>query len=106
MNRIISAKALPGYRLKVAFEDGLSGFFDVEPERRGGVFLKLLDANIFNAVTVNPDFGCVEWPGGVDLCPDAMHQAMASESEKERPLATALHEEAKPTKQPARKRKV
>ena len=105
MNRIVSAKPLPGWRLKVVFDDGSSGFFDVEPERRGGVFLKLLDAKVFNAVTVNPDFGCVEWPGGVDLCPDAMHQAMVAESGKERPLAAALHEEAKPANQPRRKRK-
>ena len=54
----------------------MEGIFSVEPERRGGVFLKLLDARVFNAVAVNPDFGCVEWPGGVDLCPDTMHQAM------------------------------
>lgn len=106
MNRIVSAKPLPGCRLKVTFNDGVSGIFAVEPERRGGVFLKLLDAKIFNAVTVNPDFGCVEWPGGVDLCPDVMHQAMAgSASETERPLATALHEDAKPANKLSRKRK-
>ena len=106
MIRIVSAKPLPGYRLQVVFNDGVSGIFFVEPDRRGGVFLKLLDAKIFNAVTVNPDFGCVEWPGGVDLCPDAMHQAMTgTESEKERPLAAALHEEARPANKPSRKRK-
>ena len=61
-----------------------------------GVFLKLLDARVFNAVAANPDFGCVEWPGGVDLCPDAMHQAMtASESEAELHSAAALREEKK-----------
>jgi hypothetical protein len=82
--RTISAEPLPQCRLKVTFNDSVSGVFPVEPERRGGVFLKLLDARVFNAVTVNPDFGCVEWPGGVDLCPDAMHQAMTgSESEAE-----------------------
>jgi hypothetical protein len=27
---------------------------------------------------VNPDFGCVEWPGGVDLCPDSMHEEILS----------------------------
>lgn len=107
VNRIVSAKPLPGCRLKVAFDDGLSGVFAVEPERRGGVFLKLLDKKTFNAVTVNPDFGCVEWPGGVDLCPDTMHQAMTgSESEAERPLAAALHEGTKPVNKPPRKRKV
>ncbi len=76
MNRIISAEPLAQWRLKVVFEDGVSGVFSVEPASRGGVLLKLLDDRVFKAVTVNPDFGCVEWPGGVDLCPDAMHQAM------------------------------
>lgn len=76
MNRIVSAEPLPQYRLKVIFNDGLSGVFPVEPERRGGVFLKLLEAGVFDAVTINPDSGSVEWPGGVDLCPDTMHQAM------------------------------
>ena len=60
------------------------------------MFLKLLDARGFNPVTGNPDFGCVEWPGGVDLCPDAMHQAMTvSESEAELHSAAALREEKK-----------
>ena len=76
MIRIISVETLPRCRLKVTFNDGVSGIFPVEPGRRGGVFLKLLDVKVFNAVTVNPDFGCVEWPGGIDLCPDTMHQAM------------------------------
>jgi hypothetical protein len=106
MNRIVSAEPLSGCRLKVTFNDGLSGIFAVEPQRRGGVFLKLLDAKTFNAVTVNPDFGCVEWLGGDDLCPDTMHQAITgSESEKELPLAAALHEKAEPANKPSRKRK-
>ena len=96
MIRIVSAKPLSGCRLQVVFNDGLAGIFSVEPERRGGVFLKLLDAKIFNAVTVNPDFGCVEWPGGVDLCPDTMHQAVTgSEPESELQPAAVLHEAAK-----------
>jgi hypothetical protein len=96
MIRIVSAEPLPDCRLKVTFNDGVSGIFPVEPERRGGVFLKLLDTRVFNAVTVNPDFGCVEWPGGVDLCPDTMHQAMTgSESAAELLAAAALRENAK-----------
>jgi hypothetical protein len=56
----------------------------------------LLDARIFNAVTINPDFGCVEWPGGIDLCPDTMHQAMAdSPSGAVLDSAAALREESK-----------
>ena len=81
MVRIVSAEPLPGCRLKVRFNDGLRGVFAVEPERRGGVFLKLLEPSVFDAVTVNPDFGCVEWPGGVDLCPDTMHDEVMAEAQ-------------------------
>jgi hypothetical protein len=95
MTRIISAEPLSQCRLQITFNDGVSGVFSVEPERRGGVFLKLLDPQIFNAVTVNADFGCVEWPGGVDLCPDTMHQAMTGEEMKsERHSPMALREDA------------
>lgn len=98
MIRVVSAQPLSGSRLQVVFNDGVAGIFSVEPERRGGVFLKLLDAETFNAVTVNPDFGCVEWPGGIDLAPDAMHQSMSgSEMETELQPAAALHEDGKKT---------
>ena len=96
MIRIVSAEPLPGCRLKVAFNDGRAGIFSVEPERRGGVFLKLLDPKVFGAVTVNPDFGCVEWPGGIDLAPAAMHQAMAgSESQAALQSTATLREDTK-----------
>lgn len=94
MVRIETAQTLAGYRLKVRFNDGLEGIYPVEPERRGGVFLKLLEANTFNAVTINSDFGCVEWPGGVDLCSDTMHQAMTG-AEMELHSPAALREEHK-----------
>jgi hypothetical protein len=94
--RIVSVEPLPGYRLKVAFSDGLSGVFAVEPERRSGVFLKLLDPQVFNAVTVNTDFGCVEWPGGIDLCPETMHQAVTNpETQSALYSPAALREEKK-----------
>ena len=83
MIRIIEAKPLEGYRLQVRFNDGLEAIYAVEPERRGGVFLQLCDTAVFNAVGVNPDFGCVEWPGGVDLCPTSMHEELLA------PKATA-----------------
>jgi hypothetical protein len=95
MVRILTARPLAGYRLQVRFNDGLEGIFHVEPERRGGVFLKLLDARVFNAVAVNPDFGCIEWPGGVDLCPDTMHQALA-DAPAESLVTMVLREEAPP----------
>ena len=97
MVRIETAQPLTGYRLKIRFNDGLEGIYPVEPERRGGVFLKLLEAKTFNAVAINPDFGCVEWPGGIDLCPDTMHRQMSgSESNAKLPEAAAFRESQKP----------
>lgn len=76
MIRIVEAIPIEGYRLRIRFDDGVEGIYAVEPERRGGVFHKLIDPAVFDAVRVNPDFGCVEWPGGVDLCPSSMHEEM------------------------------
>ena len=76
MFRIEAVQPLAGHRLKVRFNDGLEGIYPVEPERRSGVFLKLTEAGVFDAVRINDDFGCVEWPGGVDLCPTTMHEEL------------------------------
>ena len=27
---------------------------------------------VFNTASINPEFASVEWPGGVDLCPQTM----------------------------------
>jgi hypothetical protein len=97
MIRIISAEPLANSRLKVTFNDGVTGVFPVEPERRGGVFLKLLDVRRFNAVSINLDFGCVEWPGGIDLCPDTMHQAMSGS-----PFEAVLDSESSLREEPKR----
>jgi len=94
MNRIVSAIPLSGHRLNVTFNDGVNGIFPVDPERRGGVFLQLLVPDVFNAVSVNPDFGCVEWPGGVDLCPDTMQEAITG-AESETRSHAILREDAK-----------
>lgn len=96
MVRIVSAKPLSGHRLKITFNDGVGGIFDVKPERRGGVFLKLLDERAFNEVTINPDFGCVEWPGGIDLSPETMHREMAGlQKPQEEYSAGVLREDSK-----------
>lgn len=77
MIRILEARPLKGHCLWLRFSDGLEGCYAVAPEQRGGVFARLLDPAVFNAVTINEDFGCVEWPGGIDLCPSSMHDEIA-----------------------------
>ena len=73
--RVAAVEALPDYKLKVRFLDGLEGLVDLHrlifsPE--AGVFASLGDAVLFGQVYV--EYGAVTWPGEIDLAPDAMHR--------------------------------
>jgi hypothetical protein len=75
--RVTAVQALPGFRLRVAFADGLSGEVDMSGmvhSPRAGVFGKLTDAALFAQVRL--EYGAVTWPGELDLAPDAMHEAI------------------------------
>ncbi len=73
--RAAFVEALPDYKLKVRFLDGLEGIVDMRrlifsPE--AGVFAALADAALFGQVYL--EYGAVTWPGEIDLAPDAMHR--------------------------------
>jgi hypothetical protein len=75
--RVTEVEALPGFRLRVAFADGLTGMVDMSRmvhSPRAGVFAALADPSQFAQVRL--DYGAVTWPGELDLAPDAMHTAI------------------------------
>jgi hypothetical protein len=75
--RLAEAEALPGFCLRVRFNDGIAGFIDMAAflkSNMAGVFVTLRDELFFRRVTVS--LGAVSWPGGLDLAPDAMHAAI------------------------------
>jgi hypothetical protein len=66
--------ALNGFRLRVRFYDGLEGTVDMNlllHSPRAGVFAELADPARFAQAYV--EYGAVNWPGGLDLAPDAMY---------------------------------
>ena len=72
--RVASVAALPGFRLKVRFVDGLEGMVDMTREVHAldaGVFAALADPAVFAEARV--EMGAVTWPGEIDLAPDAMY---------------------------------
>ena len=80
--RVTEAEALSGFRLRVAFADGLSGTVDMSGlvhSPRAGVFAVLADPSLFAQVTL--DYGAVAWPGELDLAPDAMHSEIQKHRE-------------------------
>ena len=81
IKRIIEARALQGFTLYLKYEDGVEGEVDLTYLASRGVFVAWNDQAVFESVTITP--GGLEWPGGIDLCADALYQKL-----KERILIT------------------
>lgn len=73
MERLVSAEALPGYRLRVRFADGTEGVVELEDRLFGPVFEPLRDPELFRQVRID-EFGAPCWPNGADLAPDALYE--------------------------------
>jgi len=78
----VEVMALPDYRLRVRFNDGVTGIVDMSRLVRSpeaGVFAALADPGVFARAFIL--HGVVTWPGGLDLAPDAMHDVIAERGE-------------------------
>jgi hypothetical protein len=71
---VVSVRPLGHLRLAVRFADGLSGEVEFRDSFLYGVFETLKDPDLF--AQVRCDHGFVEWPGELDLAPDAMYDAI------------------------------
>jgi hypothetical protein len=75
-------QALPGYRLRVQFADGLEGIADLSVLVRSpnaGVFAALADEALFKEAFI--EYGAVTWPGEIDIAPGAMHTEIQKSGE-------------------------
>lgn len=71
--RIISVEPLDGFRLRLAFTDGLVREVDLSDDLWGQMAEPLQDPNYFRQVSVDTELGTVVWPNGYDLDPDVLH---------------------------------
>ncbi|PKO22454.1 MAG: DUF2442 domain-containing protein [Chloroflexi bacterium HGW-Chloroflexi-1] len=62
---------LTDYQLEIMFENEECRIFDVKPYLRRGVFVRLQNRAVFQAVRVVA--GSVEWPGELDLSHDTLY---------------------------------
>lgn len=72
MKRVTRVEPRPDYKLWLKYSDGCEGVVDLHHLVGQGVFSSWNDAAVFEAVRVS-DHGAPEWPGEVDLCPDALY---------------------------------
>lgn len=79
MSKIVEVRPLDNYRIWLRFSDGAQGEVDVSDLAGRGVFAAWGDPNVFGAVRVE-EGGGIEWPGEIDMCPDALYMRLTGKS--------------------------
>ena len=72
MTRLVEARPRVGYQVWLRYDDGPQGVVDLSDPGGQGVFDAWSDRCVFEVLSVT-DRGALEWPGGLDLCGDALY---------------------------------
>ncbi|MFQ5420379.1 MAG: DUF2442 domain-containing protein [Anaerolineae bacterium] len=73
LHRIVHFQIVDDYTIQILFDDGKEQVINFEPILNGPVFMPLRDLDLFNQVSLNSDFGALEWPNGADIAPNVLH---------------------------------
>jgi hypothetical protein len=77
---VTEVEPLGGYRLRLRFDDGMTGELDFSDEAWNGVFAPLADPGYFNSVKLDEELGTIVWPNGADIAPETLHRWVAESS--------------------------
>ena len=69
--RVVNVQPVADFNIKLTFSNGEVKSFDMKPFLETGNFRELTDPAMFNSV--RPFLGSVQWPNGLDLCPDSLY---------------------------------
>jgi len=70
------------FRLFLRYDDGASGEVDLSGLVGRGVFSAWSNPGVFQQVRLT-EAGHPEWPGGIDLCPDALYMQLTGKRPEE-----------------------
>ncbi len=73
MNKIISFKIFENYHIWILFQDGESTTINFLPLIGKGISSLLLDKEYFAKAAID-NGGGLEWPNGVDFCPNFLKE--------------------------------
>jgi hypothetical protein len=72
---VVRLDVLEDYRLRLTFDDGLTGDVDLSNLLDAGpVFQPLRDPRFFAQAYIDAQTRTVAWPGGIDLDPEGLHE--------------------------------
>jgi hypothetical protein len=82
LHRVVDVEVVGEHRLRIAFDDGVSGEIDASNWAWRGVFEPLRDPNYFARVELDRQLGTITWPSGADVAPETLHLWVAEERER------------------------
>ena len=74
--RIVGARYVADYTLRLEFLDGTEGEVDLSNELVGEVFEPLRDVDYFKTFRLHPELHTVVWPNGADFAPEFLRAAV------------------------------
>ena len=77
--KIVEVKVLPDFCLHLRFDNGTCGQVNLSSLTGQGVFSAWLQPGFFSQVHISSEGG-LEWPGELDLCPDALYLQMTGKT--------------------------
>ena len=72
--KVIEAKYVHDYVIRLRFADGTKGDVDLSQELYGEMFEPLKDPEIFARFIVHPEFHTLCWPNGADIAPEFLYE--------------------------------
>ncbi len=82
MVRPIEVRPVGRYRIWLRYQDGTEGEVDLSHLAGKGVFAAWDKGDVFAKVKLG-QHGGVEWPGDIDLCPDALYLRLTGKQPEE-----------------------
>jgi hypothetical protein len=74
--RIVEAKYVRDYTIRLRFADGVEGDVDLSRELFGPVFEPLKSPAVFRQFSIHPELHTLVWPNGADFAPEFLREAV------------------------------
>lgn len=72
----MKVEALPQFRLRIRYSDGVDGIIDLSQNVGNGVFAPLADPALFATVYIG-QYGQIAWSHEIEICPDSAYLEIA-----------------------------
>jgi hypothetical protein len=80
--RIVECKPLDNFSLRIKYDDGIEGIYDMNPSiQEGGVFAPLSDLEFFKKVDIVGDGDYISWPGEIEIGADSIYEDVLGDSD-------------------------